>query len=553
MLLSLYIQNYALISNLEINFHSGFSTITGETGAGKSILMGALSLILGQRAETGALKDKTKKCIIEGRFDIQNYSLKNYFKEHELDYEAITIFRREISIDGKSRAFINDTPVNISVLKEIGTQLVDIHSQHQNFILSDNNFQMQVVDIYAKHSDLLLKYKEVYFAYRLLQSQYQELKEKVAKAKTDLDYFQFQFDQLSDAKLMDGEQAELEQELKILTNADEIKINLEKAVFLFKEKEDNIISLLKESFTSLNNVGKFRADAAELAKRVESSIIEIKDIANDAEKISTDIDNNPSRIDIINERLDIIYSLLQKHHVSTCSELISIRNDFENRILEITSFDNEIEKTEKQINKLLSELKTHAQTLSKNRSKALPGIETDIVSLLRLLGMPHAAFKIQFSQLEEVSPTGFDKILFTFSANKNIAVEDISKVASGGEMSRLMLSIKSLISGFTHLPTIIFDEIDTGVSGEIADKMGEIMKKMAKNMQVLSITHLPQIASKGAHHFIVYKTENKDTTTTQIRLLEPKERITEIARMLSGSELTDAAISNARELLNTGK
>lgn len=553
MLLSLYIQNYALISDLEINFHQGFSTITGETGAGKSILMGALSLILGQRAETGAFKDKAKKCIVEGRFDIQQYALQKYFKEHELDYEAITIFRREISIDGKSRAFINDTPVNIGILKEIGMHLVDIHSQHQNLILSDNNFQLQVVDIYARHSDILSKYKDIFSAYRIHQSEYNVLKEKAAKAKTDLDYFQFQFDQLQDAKLKEGEQLALEQELKVLSNADKIKLNLEKAVYFIKEKEENIISQLKEAHTAVNNVYKYREDAAELLKRLGSSIIEIKDIANDIDKISSAIEHNPNRLEVITERLDAIYTLLQKHHVASCNELIEIRNDFEKRIIEITSYDLEIEKAEKQLNKHLADLKSYAETLNKNREKVLQIIEKDIVALLKQLGMPYASFKIQLSQLSEIGLTGTDKVLFTFSANKNIAVEDISKVASGGELSRLMLSIKSLIAGFTHLPTIIFDEIDTGVSGEIADKMGEIMKKMAKNMQVISITHLPQIASKGNHHFIVYKTESKETTTTQIRLLEKEERITEVARMLSGSELTEAAISNAIELLNVGK
>lgn len=553
MLLSLFIQNYALISNLEIEFHSGFSTITGETGAGKSILMGALSMILGQRAEAGLLKDKAKKCIIEGRFDINKYALQSYFKDHELDYEDITIFRREISSDGKSRAFINDTPVNVGVLKDIGMRLVDIHSQHHNLILGDNNFQLKVLDIYARHEDVLQKYKELHSTYRNVQKEYKLLIEKSTKAKTELDYLQFQFDQLLEADIKEGELVELEQELKILSNADDIKLNLEKAIYIIKEKEDNIVLQLKETQNAAGNVSKYRDDVTDLVKRLESTFIEVKDIANDLERISSDIENNPGRIEIINQRIDVLYALLQKHHVTHCTELIEIRNDLEKQILEITSYDLEIKKAETHINELFIEISSIAGNITKKREKVLSGIEKDIVSLLKQLGMPHATFKIILSELQELGPTGADSVLFTFSANKNIAAEDISKVASGGELSRLMLSIKSIIAGFTDLPTIIFDEIDTGVSGEIADKMGDIMKKMARDMQVISITHLPQIASKGSNHYIVYKTETKQTTTTQIRLLGKEERITEVARMLSGSELTEAAIGNAIELLNAGK
>ncbi|MBI5219000.1 MAG: DNA repair protein RecN [Bacteroidia bacterium] len=550
MLQSLYIRNYVLISNLEMDFHPGFSTVTGETGAGKSILMGALSLILGQRADTGVLKDKTKKCIVEGRFNIANYSIESFFKNNELDYEDQTLIRREIGTDGKSRAFINDTPVNVSVLKEIGPRLVDIHSQHQNLILSNNQFQLKVVDTYARHNKLLQDFKKMFFQYKQLKSDVDELREKSAKSKSDLDYFQFQFDQLHEAKLTKNEQAELEKELEILTHAEDIKTNLTNAAYLFSEREKNIISELKSAQTLISGLQKVLPEAEELTKRIESSIIEIKDIAGETESLSHTVEFNPERVSLIHERLGQIYSLQQKHRVNSVAELIKIRDDLEAKIQEIASYDSELEKSDKQISQVRNELTGLSGKISAGRNKAVPVIEKDILSLLKQLGMPNASFKVVVSKSDDFSACGMDKVLFTFSANKNIELQDISKVASGGELSRLMLAIKSLIAGFNNLPTIIFDEIDSGVSGEIADKTGNIMKEMSSGMQVVGITHLPQIASKGDQHYVVYKTEGKQTTTTNIRLLDKDERITEIAKMLSGSQLTEAAISNAIELLN---
>ncbi len=553
MLLSLYIQNYAIISNLEIHFYTGFSTITGETGAGKSILMGALSLILGQRADTGILKDKSKKCIIESRFEITNYSLQSYFAEHALDYENTTIIRREISADGKSRAFINDTPVNLSILKEIGAHLVDIHSQHQNLSLSSSEYQLQIIDTYAGCADILAKYKTTFLEYKNIKQKLSDLVDKATKAKTDLDYYQFQFDQLNEANIFEEEQENLEKELAILTHVEEINSNLDKALFLFTEKENSILAQLKEAQTAIQNIVKYQEETSELQNRLESTVIELKDIINSLQKLVSNSENNPERIFTINDRLNIIYSLQKKHRVATCKELISIKDAFESQINEITSFDSEINKTKNLIEKFYVELLEQAKKLHKNRETAAPLIEKDIIGLLKQLGMPHAKLNIQINKLEDPTITGIDNVIFTFSANKNIETENISKVASGGELSRLMLSIKSLLAEYSHLPTIIFDEIDTGVSGDIADKMGEIMRKIAKQIQVISITHLPQIASKGEHHYMTYKTETKETTSTQIKLLTKEERITEIARMLSGSELTEAAISNAMELLSSGK
>lgn len=553
MLLSLHIQNYAIITDLEIDFQEGFSIITGETGAGKSILMGALSLILGQRADASVLHDKSKKCIIEGRFDIKKYSLQNFFAGHNLDYEETTILRREINADGKSRAFINDTPVNLGLLKDMTGSLVDIHSQHQNLSLGSSHYQLQIIDTYAGLHDTLITYKKKFSDYKNYQAGLAELVERAAKAKTDIDYYQFQFDQLYEAKLTENEQEELEQELEVLTHAEEINSNLEKSLFLLSEKEDNIPAQLKEALVSVRNTAKYNPEADDLSKRLENTLIEIKDITGEIRKIVSGTEYNPDKIALINERLDVIYSLQKKHRVNSCIELLAIQNNLEKQISEIASYDLEIENYEAKVKLLFSEILTLAEILHKNREKALPAVEKDLVSSLKQLGMPHARIKIHSTPLEAPVNNGMDEILFTFSANKNIAVENISKVASGGELSRLMLSIKALLAEYSHLPTIIFDEIDTGVSGEIADKMGEIMKKMAKRMQVISITHLPQIASKGDHHYITYKTETKDTTSTRIRLLSKNERITEIARMLSGSELTEAAISNAVELLNSGK
>ncbi|MFO7828561.1 MAG: DNA repair protein RecN [Bacteroidales bacterium] len=549
MLQSININNYALINELEIDFNQGLNIITGETGAGKSILMGALSLILGQRADTSVLKDKTKKCIVEATFFIKPYRLKSFFVDNELDYEETTIIRREIADSGKSRAFINDTPVNLSVLKDLSNHLVDIHSQHESLLLGDENFQMSLVDAFAGHHDLLIQYQAKYDEYNTVKNEYNRLVNNAAKAKSDLDYLQFQYDQLDALKLIDGEQEELEEELEKLNHAEEIKFNLSKAFQLLNEEEISVISNLKEAKNAVDSISKYLKEGADLTGRLESAYIELQDISNEIEQLNENIEYDPGRIEFIRERLDSIYSLQQKHKVSSINELIIIKDDFEKQIESINSYDFKTDKLKNQLEYVKSELIKLATEISENRKKIIPELENKIVHTLILLGMPNAAFKVKQVPVDEFLPTGTEIIKFMFSANKNVATEEIEKVASGGEISRLMLSLKSILVENKTLPTIIFDEIDAGTSGEIADKMGVIIKKMSTKMQVINITHLPQIASKADFHYLVYKKDNHQTTNTYIRLLDKDERINEIAKMLSGKALTDAAIQNAKVLL----
>ncbi|HAF29978.1 MAG TPA: DNA repair protein RecN [Bacteroidales bacterium] len=550
MLQSIYIQNYALISELEIDFNKGLNIITGETGAGKSILLGALSLVLGQRADTSVLKDKSQKCFVEAKFQIKQYKIKDFFKQNDLDYEEITTIRREITDNGKSRAFINDTPVNLSILKDLSDKLIDIHSQHESLLLGDDHFQLSLVDSFANHHELLDKYLNKYEEYHVLTTEYKRLIQNADKAKADLDYFQFQFDQLEALKLVDGEQEELEEELVKLNHAEEIKLNLSNSYNLLSGEEVAILSNLKQAKNSIASISKYMKEGDELAQRLDSVYIELQDINNEIEQLNEKVEHDPSRIEFIRERLDNIYSLEQKHKVSTVKELIQIQEELQNKLDLINSYDFETEKIKKEIESLHKELSSLANQISANRKLIIPKIENKVVEILKQLGIPNANFKVEQILVDEFLTTGKEIIKFLFSANKNVALEELSKVASGGEISRLMLSIKSLIVETTTLPTIIFDEIDSGTSGEIADKMGSIIKHMSEKMQVINITHLPQIASKGDYHYLVYKKDNHETTNTYIKLLTKDERINEIAKMLSGEALTDAAIQNARVLLS---
>ena len=549
MLQSIYIQNYALISELEIDFNKGLNIITGETGAGKSILLGALSLVLGQRADTTVLKDKARKCFVEAKFQIKQYKIKHFFKQNDLDYEDLTTIRREITDNGKSRAFINDTPVNLSLLKELSSSLIDIHSQHESLLLGDDYFQLSLVDSFARHPDLLDTYRNKFEEYNILNSEYNKLINNAEKAKADLDYFQFQFEQLETLKLIEGEQEELEEELEQLNHIEEIKLKLSESFHLLSGEEISIISNLKQAKNAVDSISKYIKEGEGLTNRIESVYIELQDVNTEIEQLNEKLEHDPNRIEFIRERLDNIYALEQKHKVSTVKELIEIKDNLQNRIDNITSYDFEIEKIQKQLGLLLTELTGDAEKISKNRKAIIPQIEDKVNGILQLLGIPNANFKVEQVPTEELLPTGKEMIRFLFSANKNVALEELSKVASGGEISRLMLSIKSLLVETTTLPTIIFDEIDTGTSGEIADKMGTIIKNMSKNMQVINITHLPQIAGKGDYHYLVYKKDNHETTNTYIKLLSSEERINEIAKMLSGEALTDAAIENAKVLL----
>jgi len=549
MLQSLAIQNYTLINQIEIDFKNGFSIITGETGSGKSILLGALGLVLGQRPDTNILKDKERRCVIEANFNISKYHLQKFFADAEMEYEEETILRREILPNGKTRAFVNDSPVNIKLLKELGYKLIDIHSQNQNLSLGDPEYQMGIVDTYAQHSSLLTDYQIQFEAYQTIKKELKDQEDIARKEKTDLDYYQFQLQQLLDANLVEGEQVEMESELETLNHAEEIKTNLFKASNLLNEGDVAIISLLKEARTAIDQVKNVFAEGEQFYERFESSCIELQDLAAELERSYEAMEFDPSRISLLNEKLDAIYGLQQKHRVDSVNGLIQIREDLDEKVLKISSSDELIEELKLQLQKQESKLAKASGKLSKSRKSVIPEIEKELESQLVQLGMAHAKINFEQTITEEYQYLGQDLIRILFSANKNGQPEEISKVASGGEVSRLMLSIKSLISASTALPSIVFDEIDTGVSGEIADKMGVVMRNMAENIQVISITHLPQIASKGTYHYKVYKADDEIETYSNIVLLDKESRVEELAKMLSGSDMTQAAMENAKVLL----
>ncbi|WP_421918659.1 DNA repair protein RecN [Marinifilum sp.] len=551
MIQSISIQNYALINQLEIDFSDGFSVITGETGSGKSILLGALSLVLGQRSEGNVLKDKEKKCVIECTFLVEKYKLQRFFEKHELDYEKETLVRREILPSGKTRAFVNDTPVNLKVLKELGVRLVDIHSQNQNLVLGSFEYQVGIVDTYAKNAAMLAKYQSSFKKYQHLKKELKLQMELAAKEKADLDYFQFQLEQLVEANLIEGEQKEMEEELETLNHAEEIKSGLYQSYGLLSEGESSVIAKLKEARSSISKIQGVYGEADAYFDRLDSVLIELHDLSQEMDRSNESIEFDNARIDFLNQRLDTIYSLQQKHRVDSVEHLIQIREDLKGKVGKIESSDERIEDLKRQLSEQQSKLRKSAESLTNSRSKSIPKIEKTIINQLVLLGISNANFKIQISNSEEFQLLGTDKICFLFSANKNGNPEEVQKVASGGELSRLMLSIKYLISSSTALPTIVFDEIDTGVSGEIADKMGAMMNQMAENIQVISITHLPQIAGKGKYHYKVYKADDEHETFSNIVLLDKQSRIEELAKMLSGSDLTKAALENAKVLLDS--
>ncbi len=549
MLTNLLVQNYALINQLEMRLGEGFYILTGETGAGKSILIGALSLILGQRADAKLIKQSEEKCIIEATFDISAYKLEYFFDENEIDYYEECILRREIHSSGKSRTFINDTPVSLNTLKELGTMLIDIHSQHQNLLLADNRFQLKVVDVLAENQTLLEEYNNQFVTYKNRINQLNKIKEEAEKSKSDEEYYRFQYNQLAEAKLQIDEQSELENEQELLSHSEEIKSTLFKINQILSNEEQGVINSLKEAVNISSNLQKIYPASNEIKERIESAYIDLKDLSNEIENKSENIEFNPEKLEQVNDRLNLIYSLQQKHHVQSIDELIDIEKDLEKKIYSVEHLDEEIAKLEKEINTQLSLVENIGEKLSKKRQKSAQRLEKDLTERLSYLGMPNVRFNIQFDKKEKPGNNGLDDINFLFSANKNAPLQPVAETASGGEIARLMLCIKALIANTTALPTIIFDEIDTGVSGEIADKMGVIMQGMSKYMQVISITHLPQIAARGSVHFKVYKEDSKDKTNTNIKQLTQKERITELAQMLSGAQITDAAISNAKALL----
>ncbi len=549
MLTRLRIQNYALIRELDVDLRPGFSIITGETGAGKSILLGALSLILGQRADSSVLKDKSVKCVVEAVFRVDGLGLEELFSLNDIDYDHFAIFRREINPAGKSRAFINDSPVMLKTMQDIGIHLIDIHSQNQNLELNSQLFQMMVVDICAGNQGLLSTYKDTYKDYRKIISNLNEAELLAEKSRADLDYFQFQFDQLHKAALSENEQELLEKELELLTHAEEIKSGLSNVSELLNGENISALIQLKTSIGLITKLNSFLPDAAGLSQRLESLYLDLKDIAQDAASITEKVEYDPERISFINERLDLIYSLQQKHHVKTVDELIELRNSLEAKIIAVSSNEEEILHLTKLVEQKKREVEDLAVLLSAQRKIIAKDIESRVIRQLLLLGMPNSKFKVDISPLQVAGSNGMDVVSFLFTANKNGVLCEISKVASGGEMSRVMLAIKALISKSKALPTIIFDEIDAGVSGEIAERMGIILKEISADMQVINITHLPQIAAKGDHHYLVYKQDSESETTTHLKLLSKPERIEELAKMLSGENITAAAILNAEELL----
>ncbi len=549
MLAKLFVRNYALIKELDVEFENGLTIITGETGAGKSILLGALSLILGTRTDTSVLLDKKEKCIVEGSFRIDEYDLNDFFILNELDYEPMTTLRREINPAGKSRGFINDTPVNLNLLKELGEHLIDVHSQHQTLMLSDNLFQMSIIDSFAGTGKLKNEYKMSYHTFQGLKRELAGLQEQSEKNKSDLEYFRYQFSQLEDAKLKRGEQEELEAEQELLTHAEEIKLVLSTSSKLLGEDDLSILSMLGEIKLSIGKIRNFIPEGDELLKRIESSAIELDDLAREIEKLDISIEADPLRLNLVNVRLDLIYSLIQKHRVNNLKGLLDKMDEIATIINSISQSDERQTHLESLLEDESVRLKLLSEEMSEMRKSVLDEIESKITDMLRQLGMPNAKFRVSLSRSGDFTPSGIDHADFLFSANKQIAPENLAKIASGGELSRVMLSLKSLLTKNNNLPTIIFDEIDSGVSGEVADKVGQILSGMGMYMQVVNITHLPQVASRGKRHYHVYKDDTEDSTFTRVKLLSPDERIMEVARLLSGSEVTETAIKNAKELL----
>lgn len=553
MLKSLYIKNYALIDLLDIRFEKGFSVITGETGAGKSIILGAIGLLLGQRADSKSIKGDNSKCIIEACFDLSAYHLDDFFERNNLEFDGKEcIIRREVTASGKSRAFINDTPASVAQLKELGEMLIDIHSQHQNLMLSKENFQLNVIDILAGDKAELDSYKSLYQSYRQHAKALEKALEEAEKARDEEDYLRFQLEQLEKADLKANEQENLEQEAETLSHAEEIKQALFQTDDLLNNDQNGILGAVKEGAQLLSHISRVYQPAQELAERMESCYIEMKDLAGGISSETDRIEFDPERLNFVNERLNTIYSLQQKHHVDSVDSLLEIQENFQQKLSLISHSEEHIEELKAAKEAAYQQLKEQAAILTGKRIRAAKEAEEQMKEKLIPLGIPNVQFKVELTQREEPDETGMDRINFLFSANKNGALQPIAQVASGGEIARVMLSLKAMISGAVKLPTIIFDEIDTGVSGSIAEKMALIMQDMgAHNRQVISITHLPQIAARGTTHYKVYKEDNEKGTTSHIIQLNDAQRIEEIAHMLSGATLTDAAINNAKELLHS--
>ena len=550
MLKQLYIKNFTLIDELDIELYPGFSVITGETGAGKSIILGAIGLLLGQRADSKSIKAGAEKCVIEAHFDLSRYPMQDFFEENEIEQDSEdTIIRRELTSAGKSRAFINDTPVSLSMLKELGEQLVDVHSQHQNLLLQKQDFQLSVVDIIANDQKELTAYQQTYSQLQTAKSQLQELKDDIERNRQSLDFLQFQYEELENARLTEGEQEELEQQSETMEHAEDIKTALYEADNALYGEQMGVVTQVRTAKNALSGISKVMPKTAELAERLESCRIELKDIADEVSSMLEDTDFDPAELEQINARLDRIYELEKKYHAETVEELISQRDELRQKLSNIENSDEALADLEAKCQQLKAKCQQQADALTKLRQKAGKAIEQQLSQRLVPLGMPNVRFEVNV-QKGELGKNGQDAVAFLFSANTSTPLQPVSQVASGGEIARVMLSLKAMISGAVKLPTIIFDEIDTGVSGKIAEKMADIMQEMGQTeRQVISITHLPQIASKGSHHYRVSKEETQKGTTSQMQELSQDERINEIAQMLSGSDVSEAAIANAKQLL----
>lgn len=554
MLRSLYIQNYALIEKLDIRFDSGFSVITGETGAGKSIILGAIGLLLGQRADVKSIRKGATKCVIEAHFDVSAYGMQPFFEANELEYEDECILRRELYVSGKSRAFINDTPASLAQMKELGELLIDVHSQHQNLLLNKEGFQLNVLDLLAHDEAELAAYQKLYNDWRQARQDLEELVARAEQSRADEDYIRFQLEQLEEANLTDGEQEELEQEAEMLTHAEDIKAGLYRAGQALNADEGSVLEALKDCQNTMMGLRSVFAPAGELADRLDSVYIELKDISQEVSDKEEEVEFNPARLDEVNARLNLIYSLQQKHRVDTVKALLSLQENYALQLSAITSSDEDIARLEARVKELFTQVTAQAQVLTEARTRAAREVERQMAARLVPLGMPNVRFQVEIGTRKEPGVHGADTVNFLFSANKNGVLQSISQVASGGEIARVMLSVKAMIAGAVKLPTIVFDEIDTGVSGEIADRMADIMQEMGDNdRQVISITHLPQIAARGRAHYKVYKEDNEVETNSHIRRLTDDERVEELAHMLSGATLTEAALNNARALLKLDK
>lgn len=554
MLLRLKISNYALISESEICFKDGLTVITGETGAGKSILMGALSIVLGARADSTVIKQGEKKTVVEADFDVKNYGLKYFFDENDLDYDDTVQIRREVLDSGKSRAFVNDTPVNLNTLKDLGMLLTDIHSQHQTLQIADEMFQINIVDAFAGNRQLLEAYRQAFEQYRQKTAELAKVERQAQESRKESEYLHFRFDELDKAKLQEGEQEQLEEELEMLVHNEDIKNAISLSSNLISSADEGtVVQKLREAQNALSHISSYYSKAAELNARIESAYIELNDIGRELSQLDDNTDYSPERLDAVNSRLTVIYNLQKKNNVKTVAELIAMRNEFKQRLDLIDNSSEVIDNLKDEIKQITSQLAKLSDEISQKRKKSSEGLRKEITALLSSVGINDSQFEVRFDASKEFLPTGRDLVKFMFSANKNVAMQDLSKTASGGELSRLMLCLKYILSKSVKLPTIIFDEIDTGISGDIAGKTGAMFQRIAEFMQVICITHLPQVAAKGDHHFKVYKHESDGTVRSDIKQLSPEERVNEIAAMLSGETVTPAALQNAKELLEMAK